>query len=292
MIKSLMSKIIIWVKSNKLAAILLIIVGCFFWRSFRPPVYRTLPMTGGGEGLVKMDTLPMREAAPAPEVTERLVVKESSLSLLVRKVTETQKAIGQKAQEFGGYMVTSYISHPEESTAASGSITVRIPQAKFEEVLDYFRSLAVKVVSENLSGQDVTDEYVDIEARLAPLLKTKVKFEEILTQATKVEEILQVQRELINLQGQIDNLKGQQNYLEKSAQMSRIAVYLATDELELPYAPSQAWRPKAIFKQATRSLVASGRKLGSAVIWLAVYSVIWVPVLVIYLLIRRRRRAS
>jgi hypothetical protein len=238
-----------------------------------------LPISGGG-----ISYLP--EPAPAPEVKERLVVKESTVSLLVKNVVEAQKAISRKAQELGGYLVQSNISHPQETEATSGWITVGVPQEKLEEALSYFRGLAVRVVSETISGQDVTDEYVDIETRLATLLKTKVKFEEILAKAQNVKDILEVQRELINLQEQVDNLKGRQNYLEKSAQLSKVTVYLATDELALPYVPTEAWRPKVIFKQAVRSLIGTLRKLGTAIIWFGVYSVIWLPAFGVYWVIR------
>lgn len=283
------SKIFAWVKANKLETVLILLIGWLVWKNYRPQP-RLYTSVGVG-GLEKASSLiPPIESPPAPEVQNRLVVKESTLSLLVKKVAETQKAIQQKAEDLGGYLVDSSISQPEPGEAITGSITIRVPQVKLEETLDYLRTLAVRVVSENISGQDVTDEYVDIDARLATLLKTKTKFEEILIKAEKVEDILAVQRELISLQQQIDNLKGQQQYLEKSAENSRVTAYLSTDELELPYAPSQAWRPKVIFKQATRSLIASIRKLGSALIWLAVYSVIWLPILLIYWLLRRRKK--
>jgi len=292
-----MGKIFNWIKTHKLTFILLLLICWLIYRqNFHLPIVplsqkkattlemaETLPVSGGRE----ISYFP--EPAPAPEVKERLVVKESTISLLVKNVVETQKAISQKAQDLGGYLVQGNISHPEETEATSGWITVRVPQEKLEEALNYFRGLAVKVVSETISGQDVTDEYVDIEARLATLLKTKTKFEEILLRAEKIQDILEVQRELINLQQQIDNLKGQQNYLEKSAQVSRVTVYLATDELALPYVPAEAWRPKAIFKQAVRSLIGAFRKLGTLIIWLGVYSIIWLPILVIYLIIKRWR---
>ena len=299
-----MQKIIGWIKQNKLATILLALVtGYLLFKNFLPPVYRlfSFRQTPSGQGLVgeKMELgmaprsiiLPSQPGyAPAPEVEDRLVIQQSTLSLLVEKVTEAQKAINEKVKQLGGYMVNSSVTHPEEVEAATGSIAIRVPQEKLDEVLDYFRNLAVKVVSENLVGRDVTDEYVDIEARLATLLKTKVKFEEILEKAERVDDILRVQRELVNLQTQIDNLKGRQNYLEKSAQMSKVTVYLATDELSLPYAPSQVWRPKVIFKRAIRSLVSTARKLGTALIWLGIYSVIWVPILVVWLVLRRRKK--
>ncbi len=295
---NLMAKIISWIKANKLTALLLLIIIWLGWKVYFPP-YRYFNR-GGIEGGIELDTplktssvatVPFSETPPAPEVKERLVFKESTLSLLVKKVTEAQKLISQKAEEFGGYFVQSDVFHPEEKEATSGSITVRVPQKKLNEALDYFRSLAVKVISENLSGWDVTDEYVDIEARLATLNKTKVKFEEILTKAEKVEDILSVQRELINLQEQIDSLKGRQQYLEKSAEISRVTIYLSTDELALPYTPTEVWRPKVIFKQAVRSLIGTARKAGTTLIWIGVYSVFWVPILIIYLIFRRRKKS-
>jgi hypothetical protein len=110
-----------------------------------------------------------------------------------------------------------------------------------------------------------------------------------MAKAEKIEDLLNVQRELINLQSQIDSLKGQQQYYEKNAEMAKLTIYLSTDELALPYAPSESWRPQVIFKQAVRSLVTSLRKVGTAIIWLAVYSVVWIPVGVgIYIFYRKK----
>jgi len=157
-----------------------------------------------------------------------------------------------------------------------------------KEALDSIRGLAVKVISENLSGQDVTDQFVDNEARLATLEKTKTIFEDMLVKAVRIEDILRVQQEIINLQSQIDSLKGQQNYLEQNAKLARITIYLSTDELALPYSPSETWRPAVIFKQAARSLIANLRKIGSAIIWLTVYSLFWLPALILILFLKKR----
>ena len=184
-------------------------------------------------------------------------------------------------------MVESNLNNPQDAPTAT--VTVRVPSVKLQQALETLRGLAVKVVSENLSGQDVTDEFVDNEARLETLEKTKAKFEEILDNAISVQDILTVQREIISLQSQIDAVKGQQNYLEKSAQMAKLTMYLSTDELALPYAPSETWRPAVIFKQAVRSLLGSARKLGTLVIWLAVYSIIWLPALLLIYYFKKRK---
>jgi hypothetical protein len=148
------------------------------------------------------------------------------------------------------------------------------------------------VVDENVSGRDVTDQYVDLEARLTTLNKTKAKFEEILDRATQVQDLLNVQRELINLQSQIDSIKGQQQYLSQSAKLSKVTVYLSTDEFALPYSPGQPWRPNVVFKLAVRSLVSTLRGAGTAAIWIGVYSPIWAPILAVIWVIKKKTSKS
>lgn len=234
------------------------------------------PMTGGGSS-----------AIPAQD---RMVVKNSNLSLMVKDVVPVQKAIIDKAVELGGYMVSSNVSNPQD--AASATVTVRVPANRLTDTLDYFRGLAVKVVSENLDGVDINDQYSDNEAQLAILNTTKKKFEEILDKATQVQDILTVQREIVNLQTQIDQIKGQQKYYEQDANFTKVTVYLSTDELGLPYTPSDSWRPAVVFKEAVRSMLLSMQKLGNLVIWLMVYAVIWVPVVLIIFIYKKRKSSS
>ncbi|HUV72400.1 MAG TPA: DUF4349 domain-containing protein [Clostridia bacterium] len=285
-----------WIKKNWLVLLLgLAVVYLLFRSQLSPLTY--LPKTTSFEssldlgapslGGIGQQIIPPRTEYPPSEKSERLVVEESNLSLVVKSVRQSVDKIIAQAQSAGGYMVSSSLSQPEEAPYAT--VIVRVPAEKLNEVLENFRSLAVKVSSENLVGKDVTDEYEDLDARLRTLYKTKTKFEEILAKATRVEEILQVQRELISLQTQIDSLKGRQEYLQKTAQLAKVTVYLSTDEFALPYTPSKPFRPTVIFKQAVRSLVGTARGLVKAGIWLVVYSIIWLPILLIVWFIRRRK---
>ncbi len=109
----------------------------------------------------------------------------------------------------------------------------------------------------------------------------------MLDKAVNVDEILRVQNEILNTQSQIDSYKGQAKYLENTASSVKITVYLSTDEYSLPYAPQDGFRPNVIFKQAVRALVLTLRGLASKGIWVAVYSVIWVPILASAVLVRK-----
>ncbi|MDD5073903.1 MAG: DUF4349 domain-containing protein, partial [Candidatus Shapirobacteria bacterium] len=157
---------------------------------------------------------------------------------------------------------------------------------KIEEVIGHSRELAVKVVSEQVNASDVTDQYEDIGKKLATLEQTKGRLEEIMDQAREINDILSAQREIISLQNQIDTLIGRQEYLEKTARLSLITIHLSTDELALPYQPSETFRPLVIFKQAVRSMILTLRGLAKSLIWLGVYGAIWVPIVLAILLFK------
>jgi len=290
-----------WIKRNKVVTLLIILLLLFLGKDlFSTSLFqlqqsrlKTAQLESGVSEEIGLApaagglSLPIsrQEAAPS-ETTDRLVVEESSLSMVVASVRETSDKIIDQAKSVGGYMVSTSLTNPEEAPFAT--VVVRVPSDNFRSVLDYFRSLAIKVTSENIKGTDVTDEYVDIEARVATLEKTKAKFEEIMAKATQVQDILEVQRQIIYIQEQIDSLKGRQKYLEQTAKLAKITVYLSTDEYVLPYAPSEAFRPGVIFKQAVRSLVRTLRSLAKAFIWIGVYAIVWLPAAILFFFVRKR----
>lgn len=280
-----------WIRNNKLSAFLLLILTVIFlkWltgsflgvRTLGYPRTMAIPESGGGynqvDGLTQkiMPPVPADEYTPQPNVANRMVVEESNLSLLVKNVIDIRNQIVNFAQKAGGYMVSSQVSNPQDAPTAT--VVIRVPSARLEETLTFLRNQAVKVVSENLSGQDVTDRYVDVDKRIALLEKTLSRYQEILNEAREISDISNLTSQIISIQSQIDSLKGEQEGLTKRAQLAKITVYLSTDEIALPYAPSETWRPGVIFKMAVRSLVSDLRSLATKAIWIAVYAVIWVP---------------
>ncbi|PIS15147.1 hypothetical protein COT63_01555 [Candidatus Shapirobacteria bacterium CG09_land_8_20_14_0_10_38_17] len=296
-----MMKVIGWVKKNKLASFLIVILLVLIAKDFlsnqsaRQIGYSNVgldesSMVASSKMGEITALLPPEEVVPS-ESKERLVVQTSSLSLVVNDVRQVSKEVVNYTQEIGGFMVSASLDKPQEVPFAT--VVVRVPAEKLSETLDYFRSLAVKVSSENILGKDVTDQYEDIGTKLETLNKTKAKFEEILNKAEKVEDILKVQRELTSLQAQIDNLKGRKEYWEKTAKLAKITTYLSTDELSLPYQPEGVFRPKVIFKQAVRSLIETLRSFAKLVIWVAVYLPIWGAILIIIFIakwLKRRKK--
>lgn len=295
-----MSKVVGWIKSHKLTFLLFVAIFYLLVKQSAPIYPMRLSNYGAPDygvksiGLAQSGAM-MSESVAPPSVSysktstptsERMVVADSYLSLVVKKVEDTHRQILMKVQELKGFMVNSSINNPEDN--ANASLTVRIPSNQLETALKYFKSLSVKVVTENLTGEDVTNQYTDIEARLATLNKTKTIFEDMLSKAITVEDILNVQREILSVQDQIDAQTGQKKYLAENVNLSKITVYLSTDELSLPYAPLDLWRPELIMKEAVRSMISTLRLVVGFLIWIGVYAVIWLPILLIFLFVKRR----
>lgn len=294
-----MIKIWAWTRENKISVVLTVIL---VWVLLRGRVVQSdLVVQDAGFGIsgdmagrsATLESIPSESMIlpPVDEVPpstgeDRLVVRESSLSLQVDDVAGSIAMIESVAVENGGFMVNSNISSPYEG--ATGYITIRVPSDKRGDVLNLLRDSAVKVVSESTFGSDVTDQYEDIGEKLRILEETKAKFEEILDQATQVNDILNVQQRIISVQAQIDSLRGRQEYLEKTAELSLITVNLSTDEFALPYAPDEVWRPQVVFKLAVRSLVRTFRRAADLLIWLVVYGALLVPLYYIGRMIYRK----
>ena len=302
-------KIIEWLRKNALLTLVLLVIGYFLINLAKIFFGANLMYLNGpskssstyqySEGVdlapggsfsnlsgASLPSLPSRQNySPQADVDNRLVIQESNMSLLVKDVTEIRNKIVQHAQTNGGYMVSSSVSNPQDAPTAT--VIVRIPSDRLENTLDYYRSLSVKVVSENLLGRDVTDQYIDIDTHIAQLERAKSRLEAILDNADKITDITSLTQQIISYQSQIDSYKGRQDALEKNAQLAKLTVYLSTDEIALPYAPSETFRPSVIFKLAVRSLVGTLRGLAIIGIWLGVYAVIWVPALVLFMFLHR-----
>ncbi len=227
-------------------------------------------------------------------LVERLIIKTGEISVVVKDVPVTIKSIANYAEKNGGFVVNSQIS--KSGLAPYGEITVRIPSKEFEKGILEVKSLG-DVQRENVVGQDVTEEYVDLDSRLRNLMATEKQFLAILAKAEKITDILAVQRELSDVRSNIEVLQGRMKYLKTSADMSSLTVYLSTDPSVLPtIEDSNEWKPLAVLKAAVRGLIVVGKSLANLVIYFAVFIPLWIlialVVWVVRMLVLRARRRS
>ena len=214
---------------------------------------------------------------------ERKIVKSGHLSLEVESVVTAMDEIASIADELGGYVVSSDKYETDEGPSAN--MNIRIPVEKFDQAFDRLRQLAIDVPHESTDSIDVTEEYVDLQARLRNLEATESQYLALLERAETVEDTIQVWRELSNIRGQIEQIEGRMKYLERTSDMSFIQISLSE-----PGALAGPWSPSNAIRSAIRGLVTFLRGIVTALIWIGIFCWIWIPALVFYL--RRRRKSK
>jgi PKD repeat protein len=167
---------------------------------------------------------------------DRMIIRTANMQLVVDDVRDTIDKITGLSEDLGGFVVNS--SSWKEGERVVGQISIRIPSDDFHYAMGILRSMAVEVNSETTSSQDVTEEYVDLEATLRNLEATETQLLKLMEKAVKVEDILNVQRELSRVQQDIERTKGRMQYLERTSAMSLIQVLLEQSKLEVRFSAS------------------------------------------------------
>ncbi len=206
-------------------------------------------------------------AAPAPavdssaagqgQVQQRLVIENASLTLVVKDPKASIQEIGDLSKQFGGYVVSSSLSEADTPTGKivpAADITIRVASEKLEDALTTIKEGAVDVRSEVRSGQDVTDQYVDLQAQLKAKEAAEAKLLEIMDQATRTQDVLDVYLQAQNVQVEIERLKGQIKYLEQASALSAVEVHLVAEAGTQPIAVGP-WKPSGTAKQAIQDLI-------------------------------------
>jgi len=226
-------------------------------------------------------------------VTERMIIRNGNITLIVKDVTESMGAVTAIANDAGGLVLSSSTRHQNDQLIAT--VTIKVPVESFDATIARLRELAIKVDAESTSSQDVTEEYVDLEARLKVYEATEQQLLKFMDRTQNVDEALKVQRELSNVRAQIESLKGRMNYLAKSAAMSTIVVQLHPEPKEKPIIEEKGWNPGRVLRAALRALVLALQGLANAAIWLVlvvlpIAIIIGVVLLVVRAIWRRLRR--
>ncbi|MBI4598584.1 DUF4349 domain-containing protein [Candidatus Uhrbacteria bacterium] len=202
----------------------------------------------------------------AAEVDQK-IIKTGSLDLVVDDVSATASRVSALASGKSGFVQDSSVSEREDGTKF-GNVTVRIPGNAFEETVDEIKSYAALVRSESSNGQDVTEQFTDLQAQLRNARAQEQVYLEILKKAETVSDVLAVQQQLGMIRGTIESLEGRIQYLENQTSYSTISVFL-TEEPTLRI-PTKEFRPSAILKEAFQALVAVFQNLAASAIWFVI----------------------
>ncbi len=239
-------------------------------------------------------------AALAQAQGPRVIIYSGDMALVVKDTREAVEAITTLANEQGGYVAGANIY--QSDGAPRGTVTIRVPAEQYESTVTRLRQLALRVESENTNTQDVTEEFVDLEARKTNLEHTEAALQNLLDERQRVgqtSDILEVYRELTNIRGQIEQIEGRMRYLANQAALSTITINLIPDVLYQPVSIG-GWEPQGVAKEALQALVTALQGLVNLAIWLVILVlplliILLLPVVVVIVIIRwwwKRRQAK
>lgn len=237
-------------------------------------------------------------SASAPLPQARMIIRTASITVVVRDTAGVMRELTQLAAAEGGYVAQA--RSWREGDDVRGHISLRVPAAKLDATIEALRKKSVRVESENVSGDDVTEEFSDLRAQLVNLEATEVELRELLSsvrqRTQKAADVLEVYRELVKIRGDIERIRGRMQYLTNLAALATINVDLIPDQLAKPVV-TPGWRPLEQVVRAFRALVDALKWIVDALLWVAILVlplvlVALTPVFLLVWWLRRRKRTN
>jgi hypothetical protein len=220
-------------------------------------------------------------------VTERKLIRNADVILESGSPGESQRKVSAIAEAHGGFIVSSESKQVDAEgqlkPEMTVTVTIRVPAAQFEAVINEIRGAGSRVAQDKITAQDVTEEYIDLEARIRAKQALETQFMEIMKQARTVQDALEVQRQLSDVRAEIERLEGRRRFLENQTSLSTINVTIQP--------PSQIVSSTGFFYSVKRAFsdgldVAALITLGLVRIFIALLPILIFIVLPIFLVVR------
>lgn len=232
-------------------------------------------------------------------VTTHLIIKNADMRLLVEDSDVAIDRITQVVGDSGGYIISSRIwnqAHFDGKNYKYATITMGVPVLTFERTLNRLRDLSLDVLDENASGEDVTDQYVDLQSQLVNLEATRERIKSFLDQAKTVEEALLINQQLSEIERQIEEIKGRINYLQDRSSFSTITVniepklpeYIPPTPTPTPTPMPEEWKPGETVSSAWQTLTKAYQGFVDLLIWflLVFVPIFGPPILIIWVILK------
>ncbi len=225
---------------------------------------RDAPSAGAG-GPAATPATPAADPAPAADRSleaaraERKIIRNAELTVSVESPAQAARDAAAIARRFGGFVGSTETWGPRENDAeASVKVVLKVKADRFDDALSALRALGSKVGSESISTDDVTEEYLDLDARLRTEKKLETQYLTLLERAGTVDEMLKVQKHLAEVRGSIEKLEGRKRFLDGRIDLSTITV---TFGAERPLVVASTSAITGAAKQAAADVVNVGAAL-------------------------------
>lgn len=163
------------------------------------------------------------------EQIERKLIKTGNIAFETDDLSATRKHIEQAVKKCNGYI--SKDDEYKSSSTITTNITVRVPSKNFDIFLADISSKVDKFDTKNISVNDVTEEFLDVQARLKVKKALEQRYSELLKKAKSVKEILEVERELTSVRADVESMEGRLKYLQNQVSFSTLSIRFYKVEL-------------------------------------------------------------
>ncbi|WP_391119512.1 DUF4349 domain-containing protein [Psychrobacillus sp. L3] len=234
--------------------------------------------------------------APSEATTERMIIHKAIITTNVKELAKAQYNIEQKVKKYGGYIVESNVYQVDDQTS-SGNMIVRIPEKHFDTFLSDAEEVASKVLERNVTGQDVTEQYVDLTSRIKSKRVVEERLLEFMKNAEKTEDLLKISSDLATVQEEIEVIVGKIKYLENQTSFSTVELTMYENRVIIPEIDNKdlnTWdKTKKQFVTSTNALLVAGS--GGIVFLIGNLPVFLILALIafgVYWLLKRRSRLA
>jgi len=212
---------------------------------------------------------------------DRKIIKNGELTLEVSSPNDAQRSVASIAESVGGFVVTSETklieNHDPSKRTVEVKLIVRVPANQFDAALSSIEKLSSNVIQRGISGTDVTEEFIDLEARIRTQKALELQFLTIMKQSENITDALEVQRQIAAVRTEIEKLEGRRRFLENRASLSTITVDLKS--------PIMIAVNTSSFGRSLRESVSDSVDVASAIVLgLTRFFIVMIPIVVLIIL--------
>lgn len=189
----------------------------------------------GMDSMMEQDQSTENSPSEQPQpvtTTDRMIIHHAQLQVKVKGFKQAQLKIEKKVTEYDGYIVESNV-YSQDAEAVSGTMIIRIPEKHFQAFLKDAEEEAT-ILERNVTGQDVTEQFVDLQSRVTSKRAVEARLLEFMSTAQKTEDLLKISADLAKVQEEIEVIVGKMNYLENQTSYSTIEIAMFEDRVIVP----------------------------------------------------------
>lgn len=231
-----------------------------------PPMRSTVKFTAPVITDEPIEEYELNSSAQAPLVNivvdKKMIIRDGGVSIQTKDVSACKKGVEALVKKLGGYIDSEYLQNDDERI--SYNLRVRIPANNFDKILAGLENGKDEVKSKNIQARDVTEEYVDIESRLANKLIYLKRYKELLNKASTVRDILAIEEQIRVIQEEIESREGRLKYLNDQVAFSTLDINLYKEK-EFIYKPGVQDK----FSERVKNALNDGwRAINNLVLWI------------------------